>query len=83
LAASGRLDDGSSVSTPVQPVPKMLQPPSATGFFDARRITRVPQSLVASSTLSPSFLRSSYATNPCERAVGVSTASRTTIFSQL
>ena len=61
----------------------MLQPPSSTGFLDARLMTRVPQSLVASSTLSPSFFNSSKTTRPWACAVGVSTASRMTILSPL
>src|SRR5580693_4562407 len=62
---------------------KMLQPPSSTDFLDARLITRVPQSLLASSALSPSFFSSSKTTRPRACAVGVWTASRTTIFSPL
>jgi hypothetical protein len=32
-----------SISAPRKSVPKTFQPPSATGFFDARRVTTVPQ----------------------------------------
>jgi hypothetical protein len=42
-----------SISGPVKSVPKTFQPPSSTGFFDARRVTTVLQSLVASSALRP------------------------------
>ena len=63
LARSMTLSDGSSVSAPTQPVAKRFQPPSSIGFFDARRVTRVPQSLAATSTLSPSFFKRSAATS--------------------
>jgi len=60
LAASGRSAEGSSVSTP--------GPTGSTHLldrlFDARLMTKVPQSLEASSTLSPSFFRSSKTTWP-------------------
>src|SRR5271165_1581882 len=63
LAGSGGLSHGLSISAPSKSVPKTFQPPSPTGFFDARRVTTVPQSLVTSSALRPSFLTSCSATS--------------------
>jgi hypothetical protein len=41
----------------------MFQPPSAGGFFEARRVTTVPQSLTTYSTLRPSFFNASVVTS--------------------
>src|SRR5262249_40502623 len=83
LARSMTLVDGSSWSAPPQPVSKMFQPPSAGGFFDARRVTTVPQSAATYSTLRSSFFNRSVSTSASAWISGWSTASIKTIFSPL
>src|ERR1043165_1314562 len=55
---------GSEKVMPVTVVEKMFQPPSAGGFFTARRDTSAPQSIAARSTLTPAWRSHCAANSP-------------------
>ena len=60
-------------------MPNTLQPPCSTGSLTLSRLTAVPHSLVASSTLSPSFFKSCSVTSASACSCAMSAGSRTTI----
>src|SRR5215469_9960082 len=78
-----KLVNGEDIRVPPTVVWNMFQPPWLGGSFFARRATMVPQSLTATSTLTPILRRLSAVTSPSAEMLGISPVVIRTIFSPL
>jgi len=80
LPRSAELSAGLAMSGATNQVKKMFQPPLSTVSWDARRVISVPQSIAASSALTPIFLSASMTTSAWALTIGWSVAVITTTF---
>ena len=79
LPPIAKLTIGLITSAPAQLVKNMFQPPSLTGFWLARRLTTVPQSVACRSTLKPAVRNACAATTGCAFSVTTSPGAMITI----